>query len=287
MLLSQRQGGNFHGYERKSVLQYVLVKQLQVLYGNCLFKYPDEKGRHCYCASINEWQAKSKHSANKATVTEGGYTGGTPSRISLSRNNSRRCRARLNRNITFVYTQNWMSSQTHSLSMEKQVTGPSAAQVAVLKTSLQEEKHCTWQPGKTYCTYALVNNSVWKKGKFSCQKVEKTLHQHLKSTTFYMFCVVATGLSPSEWMNYSRSWHLQHINICKKKRKLFAKEVRKCCIFINSLISMLHKSASEKPPNKTAKLLQRTLTGWYLIFNEKPPLHNQYVCQLQVCCHIF
>lgn len=213
-----------------------------------------------------------------------------PSRISLSRNNSRRCRARLNRNITFVYTQNWMSSQTHSLSMEKQVTGPSAAQVAVLKTSLQEEKHCTWQPGKAvchYCTYALVNNSVWKKGKFSCQKVEKTLHQHLKSTTFYMFCVVATGLSPSEWMNYSRSWHLQHINICKKKRKLFAKEVRKCCIFINSLISMLHKSASEKPPNKTAKLLQRTLTGWYLIFNEKPPLHNQYVCQLQVCCHIF
>lgn len=36
-----------HGYERKGVLQYVLVKQLQVLYGNCLFKYPNETGRHC------------------------------------------------------------------------------------------------------------------------------------------------------------------------------------------------------------------------------------------------
>lgn len=43
----------------------------------------------------------------------------------------------INRNIAFVYSH---ECQTHSLSMEKQVTGPSAVQVAVLKTSLQEEK---------------------------------------------------------------------------------------------------------------------------------------------------
>lgn len=39
--------------------------------------------------------------------------------------------------------------QTHSLSMEKQVTGPSAAQVAVLKTSLPEEEQCTRQARKS------------------------------------------------------------------------------------------------------------------------------------------
>ncbi len=31
------------GYEMKSILQYVLIKQLQVLYGNRLFKYPKGK----------------------------------------------------------------------------------------------------------------------------------------------------------------------------------------------------------------------------------------------------
>lgn len=32
-----------YGYEIEVVLKYVLVKELQVLYGNCLFKYPKKK----------------------------------------------------------------------------------------------------------------------------------------------------------------------------------------------------------------------------------------------------
>lgn len=32
-----------YGDEMKFVLQYALVKKLQVLYGNCLFKYPKTK----------------------------------------------------------------------------------------------------------------------------------------------------------------------------------------------------------------------------------------------------
>lgn len=56
--------------------------------------------------------------------------------------------------------------------MEKQVTGPSAVQVAVLKTSLQEEKktlHMSTQENdicQHLCEYEY----------YFCQKFEKTLH---------------------------------------------------------------------------------------------------------------
>lgn len=107
----------------KSVLPYVLVKQLQVFYGYCLFKYPKEKSLLHKLHRPAKY-IKNKHSANKATATENKHPGEIPSRISLA-------------------LRKIMRSQTHSLSMEKQVTGPSALQVAVLKISLQEGKQCT------------------------------------------------------------------------------------------------------------------------------------------------
>lgn len=64
--------------------------------------------------------------------------------------------------------------QTHSLSMEKQVTGPSAVQVAVLKTSLQEEKHCSCPPGENYISLLDINPSVTEKSEILRQLCLRT-----------------------------------------------------------------------------------------------------------------
>lgn len=95
----------------------VLVKQLQVFYGNCLFKYPEGKQqKHC--------KRGNKYTKGTLFIT----AGPAPPR---------------------EITMNEKQSRTHSLSMEKQVTGPSAVQVAVLNTSLQEDQHCICQLCKT------------------------------------------------------------------------------------------------------------------------------------------
>lgn len=94
-------------YQSKIVLQYVLVKKLQVFDGNGLFEYPEKKEQ----AVVIKLCTKNK--------TKQWNTAGIPSWINSC----------------------WVKSQTHSLSMEKQVTGPSAVQVAVLKTSLQRGKN--------------------------------------------------------------------------------------------------------------------------------------------------
>lgn len=123
-------------------------------------------------AIVSQPEHQTAHNRKKRHCKQSNkYTGGIFPEIFLFRNNSHHSRACLQHNITFANTKNFKESQTHSLSMEKQVTGPSAVQVAVLKTSLQENKHCICQLWKTVtvCHTVYINtlfNTSLRKGEF-------------------------------------------------------------------------------------------------------------------------
>lgn len=108
----------------KVVLQHVLVKKLQVFYRNGLLKHPKKK------VLLMKPCIERIFFLKKAAVTWIGRANRSCFSVSAGVT-----AAELPGNLA----EN--KCQTHSLSMEKQVTGPSAAQVAVLSTSLREESH--------------------------------------------------------------------------------------------------------------------------------------------------
>ncbi len=85
------------------------------------------------------------------------------------------------------------------------------------RSRLQGHQQCRWQflrllckrkniahvnSGKLHVITVYIPHLSVEKGKFSSQKVEKTLHQHLKSMTFYMFYVLfCCNRTVIIWMN--------------------------------------------------------------------------------------
>lgn len=109
-----RKGLDFHSKlinKMRCDVANVLIKQFQVFNGDGLFKNPKKMKLFTFCTAHKETKKVNK----------------------LQKRQKKK-------KWHHLYIKAPFSVWTYSLSMEKQVTGPSAVQVAVLKTSLEMDK---------------------------------------------------------------------------------------------------------------------------------------------------